>query len=99
MQAAGATYRQSGGNVEGIVQLVHPTVLHQPADGKFQFLKGTEEDQVVTDVIRAASVGWSFGGSPTSWTQVAGKEKLWTSIPTVFQQNIVVFLQESSSMQ
>ncbi len=30
--------------------------------------------------------------SPTCWTQVAGKEKLWASIPTVFQLNIVVSL-------
>ena len=43
-------------------------------------------------VIRAASVGCILWGSPTCWTQVAGKEKLWTSIPTVFQRNIVVVL-------
>jgi hypothetical protein len=49
---------------------------------------------VVTEVIRAASVGCILWGSPTRWTQVAGKEKLQTSIPTVFQWNIVV-----SSMQ
>jgi hypothetical protein len=30
--------------------------------------------------------------SPTHWTQVAGKEKLLTSIPTVFQRNIFVNL-------
>ena len=41
------------------------------------------------EVIRAASVGWTLWGSPTRWTQVAGKEKLWTSIPTVFQRNIL----------
>jgi hypothetical protein len=31
-------------------------------------------------------------GSPTLWKQVAGEEKLQTSIPTVFQQNIVANL-------
>jgi hypothetical protein len=47
---------------------------------------------VVTEVIWAASVGCILWGSPTGWTQVAGKEKLWTSIPTVFQRNLVVVL-------
>jgi hypothetical protein len=31
-------------------------MFHWPADGQFQLLKGDEEDQVVTEVIRAASV-------------------------------------------
>ena len=75
-----------------LIQLGHPSTLHRPADGQFQLLKGAEEDQVVTEVIRAASVGCILWGSPTRWTQVAGKEKLWTSIPTVFQRNIVVVL-------
>jgi hypothetical protein len=44
---------------------------------------------VETDVIRAASVGWILWGSPTLWTQIAGKEKLGTSIPTVLQRNIL----------
>jgi len=74
------------------IQLGHSSTLHRPADGQFQLLKGAEEDQVVTEVIRAASVGCILWGSPTRWTQVAGKEKLWTSIPTVFQRNIVVVL-------
>ena len=56
-------------------------MLHRPADGQFQLFKGAEEDQVVTEVIRAASVGCILWGSPTRWTQVAGKEKLQTSIP------------------
>ncbi len=46
---------------------------------------------MVTEVIRAASVGCILCGSPTrwtTWTQVAGKEKLWTSIPTVFQRSM-----------
>jgi hypothetical protein len=49
---------------------------------------------VVTEVIRASSVGCILWGSPTRWTQVAGKEKLWASIPTVFQWNrdIVIVL-------
>jgi hypothetical protein len=67
-------------------------MLHRPADGQFQLLKGAEEDQVVTEVIRAKSVGCVFGGSATRWTQVAGKQKLRTSIPTVFQRNIVLVL-------
>jgi hypothetical protein len=67
-------------------------MLYRPADGQFQLLKGAEEDQVVREVIRAASVGCILWGSPTHWTQVAGKEKLRTSIPTVFQRNIYVNL-------
>ena len=60
-----------------------------PADGQFQLLKGAEEYQVVTEVIRATSVGCILWGSPTRWTQVADIEKLQTSIPTVFQRNIL----------
>jgi hypothetical protein len=75
---------------EGLIQLGHPSTLHWPADGQFQLLKGAEEDQVVTEVIRAASVGCILWGSPTRWTQVAGEEKLRASIPTVFQRNIVI---------
>ncbi len=63
-----------------------------PADRQFQLLKGAEEDQVVMKVIRAAAIGPILWGSPTIWTQVAGKEQLWMSIPTVFQLNIVVNL-------
>jgi hypothetical protein len=74
----------------GLIQLGHPSTLHRPADGKFQLLKCAEEDQVVTEVIRAKSVGCVFWGSATRWMQVAGKEKLLTSIPTVFQQNIII---------
>ena len=74
---------------EGLIQLDHPSTLHRPANGQFQFLKGAEEDQVVTEIIRAASVVCILWGSPTRWTQVAGEEKLWASIPTVFQRNIV----------
>ena len=48
---------------------------------------------MVRDVIRAAYVGSILWGSPTLWTQVAGNEKLGTSIPTFFQQNIIgIFL-------
>jgi hypothetical protein len=43
-------------------------------------------------VIRAAAVGPILWGSPTVLMQVAGKEQLWTSIPTVFKLNIVVIL-------
>jgi hypothetical protein len=59
---------------------------------QFQLLKGAEEDQVVREVIRAASVGWILWGSPTLWTQVACKKKLGMSIPTVFQWNIIGIL-------
>ncbi len=67
------------------------TMLHWPADGQFQLLKDAEEDQVLTEVIRALFVGWILWGSPTQWTYVlvGGKEKLLTSIPTVFQQHIM----------
>jgi hypothetical protein len=82
---------QAGG-WHGLIQLGHPSMLHRPADGQFQLLKGAEEDQVVREVVRAASVGCILWGSPTNWTQVAGKEKLQTSIPTVFQRNIYVNL-------
>jgi hypothetical protein len=67
-------------------------MLHLPADGQIQLLKGAEEDQVVTEIIRAVSAVCILWGSPTSWMQVAGKEKLWVSISTVFQGNIVVVL-------
>jgi hypothetical protein len=43
-------------------------------------------------MIRAASVGSVLWGSPTLWKQVAGKEKLGSSIPTVFQRNILGIL-------
>ena len=86
--AAGATYRQGVGN--GSYNLV--STLHGLADGQFQLLKGAEEDHVVIEVIRASSVGCLLWGSPTRWTQVAGKEKLRTSIPTVFQRNILGIL-------
>jgi hypothetical protein len=84
MLAAGATYRHGVG--KGSYNLV------TPADGQFQLLKGAEEDQVVMKVIRAAAVHPILWGSPTLWTQVVGEEKLQTSIPTVFQLNIVVNL-------
>ncbi len=77
------------------MQLGHPSTLHRPADGRFQLLKGAEEDQVVMKVIRAAAVDPFLWGSPTFWTQVAGEEKLQMSIPTVFQRNIVVNLLNS----
>ena len=70
----------------------HTSTLHRPTDWQFQLLKGAEEDQVVTAVIRAVGVGFIPWVSPTLWTQVAGKEKLRTSIPTVSQRNIVNFL-------
>jgi hypothetical protein len=47
---------------------------------------------VVGEVIRAASVGSVLQGSPILWTQVACKKKLRTSIPTVFQPNIIGIL-------
>ncbi len=74
---------------EGLIQLGHSSTLHRPADWQFQFLKGAEEYQVVTEVIRATSVGCILWGSPTRRTQVAGKEMLWSRIPTVFQRNIL----------
>jgi hypothetical protein len=77
---------------EGLIKLGHPGTLHRPSDGQFQLLKGAEKDQVVMKVIRAAAVGHILWESPTLGTQVAGEEKLQTSIPTVFQGNIVVNL-------
>jgi hypothetical protein len=44
---------------------------------------------VVTEVIRADSVCWILLGSTILWTQVVGKVKLWASIPTVFQGDIL----------
>jgi hypothetical protein len=75
---------------KGLIQFGHPSTLHGPADGQFQLLKGAEEDQVVTEVIRAASVGCVLWGSPTRWMQAAGKEKLLTSKATIFQLNIFI---------
>jgi hypothetical protein len=76
---------------ESQLQLGHSgfSALHRPADWQFQLLKGAEEYQVVTEVIRATSVGCILWGSPTRRTQVAGKEKLRSRIPTVFQRNIL----------
>jgi hypothetical protein len=92
--AAGATYKHGVG--KGSYNLVTPELSIGPADRQFQLLKGAEEDQVVTKVIMAAAVNPIHWGSPTLWTQVVGKEKLLTtcvtSIPTVFQRNIVVNL-------
>jgi hypothetical protein len=46
-----------------------------------------------TPAIRwAASVDWILCGSPTLWTQITSKKKLGTSIPTVFQRNIIGIL-------
>jgi hypothetical protein len=80
---------------EGLIQLGYPSTLHRPADGQFQLLKGAEEDQVVMKVLRAADVDPILWGSPTLWTQVAGEEKLQTSIPIVVQWNILVNLLKS----
>jgi hypothetical protein len=74
----------------GLIQLGHPSTLHRPADRKFQLLKCAEQDQVVIVVIRPVSVVCILRGSPSRWTQVAGKEKLRTSVPTVFQRNIII---------
>ncbi len=52
---------------EGLIQLGHSSMLHWPADWQFQLLKGTEEYQVVTEVIRATSVGCILWGSPIRW--------------------------------
>ncbi len=71
------------------MQLGHLSTLHRPADGGCQVLKGAEEDQVVTEIIRADPVCLILRGSSILWTQVAGKEKLWASIPTVFQGDIL----------
>jgi hypothetical protein len=88
--AAGATYRHGVGksSYKLMIQLGHSSTLHWPADGQFQLLKGhcTEEEQVVMKVIRAA-VDPILWGSPILWTQVAGEERLQTSIPIVFPQN------------
>ena len=54
MRAAGATYKVlQAGCWEGLIQLGHSSTLHRPADWQFQLLKGSEEYQVVTEVIRA----------------------------------------------
>jgi hypothetical protein len=58
---AGATIRQGVGKGSYIG---HPSTLHGPADGQFQLLKGAEEVQVVTEVVRAASVGCTLWGLP-----------------------------------
>jgi hypothetical protein len=76
IQARGSSWR-------GLIQLGHPSTLHRPADGKFQLLKCAEQDQVVTAVIRPVSVVCILRGSPSRLTQVAGKEKLRTSVPSV----------------
>ena len=68
----------------GSVELCPPCEQQEPHTGK-----GAEEFQVVTEVIRATSVGCILWGSPTRRTQVAGKEKLRSRIATVFQQNIL----------
>ena len=73
----------------GLIQLGHPSTLHWPTDGQFQFLKGAEEDQVLMDVIRAVSVIWILRGSSMFWTKVAGKQQLGASIPTVLQGDIL----------
>ena len=49
---ARATYRQGVGKGSYNFRLGHSSTLHRPADGQFQLLKGAEEDQVVTEVIR-----------------------------------------------
>ncbi len=74
---------------EGLIQLGYSSTLHRPADGQFQLLKGAEKDQVVKEVIRAAALDSILWESPSLWTQVAGKEKLGTSIPTVPQRSIM----------
>jgi hypothetical protein len=61
--------------------------LHRSADGQFQPLKGAEEDQVVTEVIRADFEIWILREPGISWTQEAGKEEL--GVPTIFQGDIL----------
>jgi hypothetical protein len=39
--------------------------------------------------MRTAAVGSILRGSSTLWTQVAGKEQLGTSLPTILQRNIL----------
>ena len=62
--AAGATGLAS--TWRGLIQLGHPSTLHRPTDGQFQFLKGAEEDQVLMDIIRAVSVIWILRGEHTN---------------------------------
>ena len=83
----GCLSHKQAGCWHGLIQLGHPSTLHWPADGQFQLLKGAEEDQVVTEVIRAASVGCILWGSPTRWTQVAGEEKLQSQCRRAYQQS------------
>ena len=67
----------------------YPSTLHRPTDGQLELRKGAEEDQMVKNVIRAYSASRILLEPAILWTQVAGKEELWASIPTVFQGGIV----------
>ena len=64
-------------------------MLHRPTDGQLELLKGAEEDQMVQDVIRARSVSRILGDPAILWTQVAGKEELGASIPTVIKGDVL----------
>jgi hypothetical protein len=56
-------------------------------DGKFELLKGGEEDLAEQHIIWAYSFYWGLRWPFTACTQVAGEEELGASMPTVFQEN------------
>jgi len=74
------------------IQLHHPRVLHRPLHRQVKLFKGTEENQGVTNVIRASMAAFVFRQSPILWTHNTCEEKLGTGIPTVLQGNIVAIL-------
>jgi hypothetical protein len=75
-----------------VIQLHHPRVLHRPGHRQVKLFKGTEENQGVTNVIRANSAALVFWQSPILWTHNTCEEELGTCIPTVLQGNIVAIL-------
>ncbi len=74
------------------IQLDHSRVLHRTLDRQFELFKGTEENQVVSTVIRASLVGSVLTQLATLQMQNAREENLGKGIPTVFNGNFVLIL-------
>ncbi len=80
-----------GGLISRIFLTSKPTLVHQTGTGRGpRAATGTDKEDFVLLERATFTPTWM---RPLLWTQVAGKEKLGTSIPTVFQQNIIgIFL-------
>jgi hypothetical protein len=73
-------------------KLDHPSIFHGSFDGQRKLLKGTEENQVIPEIVWARFVPPVLWLSSTLWAQVAAEEELWQCCPTVSQVNSMEIL-------